>query len=92
MLVGLLGVGVLITFRLKFIQFRHFGHFFHVLLKSGSADQSGISPVQALCTSLASRIGTGNLAGVAVALTLGGPGAIFLDVDGCDSRDGDRLR
>ncbi len=42
-----------------------------------AADRQGISPFQALCTSLASRVGTGNIAGVAVALVLGGPGAIF---------------
>src|SRR5690606_35440566 len=40
-------------------------------------DAGGITPFQALCTSLASRVGTGNLAGVAVAISLGGPGAIF---------------
>ncbi|BCS95394.1 sodium:alanine symporter [Desulfoluna limicola] len=73
----LIGVGIYFTFRLGFIQFRHFGHMFSVLRKSRKADSAGISSFQALCTSLAARVGTGNLAGVAVALTLGGPGAIF---------------
>ena len=73
----LIGVGVYFTLRLGFIQFRHFGHMFSVLKKSRKADSAGISSFQALCTSLAARVGTGNLAGVAVALTLGGPGAIF---------------
>ncbi len=73
----LIGVGVYFTLRLGFIQFRHFGHMFTVLRKSRKADSAGISSFQALCTSLAARVGTGNLAGVAVALTLGGPGAIF---------------
>ncbi|MGP7733111.1 alanine/glycine:cation symporter family protein [Oceanimonas smirnovii] len=73
----LLGVGVFFTFRLGFIQFRHFGHMFSVLKNSRKADAAGISSFQALCTSLAARVGTGNLAGVAVALYLGGPGAIF---------------
>lgn len=73
----LLGVGVFFTFRLGFIQFRHFGHMFSVLKHSRQSDDAGISSFQALCTSLAARVGTGNLAGVAVALYLGGPGAIF---------------
>lgn len=74
---GLLAVGVFFTIRLGFLQFRHFGKFFGSVLHARGADRSGISPYQSLCTSLASRVGTGNLAGVAVALYLGGPGAIF---------------
>ncbi|WP_175485030.1 alanine/glycine:cation symporter family protein [Pseudovibrio axinellae] len=77
LLYGLLAVGVFFTIQLGFIQFRHFGQFFSVLRKSRHEDKNGISSFQALCTSLASRVGTGNIAGVAVALTLGGPGAIF---------------
>lgn len=73
----LVGVGIFFTFRLGFIQFRHFGHMFSVLKNSRKADKAGISSFQALCTSLAARVGTGNMAGVAVALTAGGPGAIF---------------
>ncbi|CAH8185447.1 alanine/glycine:cation symporter family protein [Vibrio aestuarianus] len=73
----LVGVGVYFTVRLGFIQFRHFGHMFSVLKNSRKADKAGISSFQALCTSLAARVGTGNMAGVAVALTAGGPGAIF---------------
>ncbi|MBE2293734.1 MAG: alanine:cation symporter family protein [Phycisphaerales bacterium] len=74
---GLLAVGIFFTFRLGFIQFRHFPEFFRVIVGSRESDKAGISPLQALTVSLASRVGTGNLAGVAVALTLGGPGAIF---------------
>ena len=48
-----------------------------VIASARQTDAKGISPFQALTVSLASRVGTGNLAGVAVALTLGGPGAIF---------------
>lgn len=48
-----------------------------LLGKGSSKDKSGITSFQALMTSLAARIGTGNLAGVAIAITLGGPGAIF---------------
>ncbi|WP_261834762.1 alanine/glycine:cation symporter family protein [Vibrio ishigakensis] len=73
----LVGGGIYFTVRLGFIQFRHFGHMFSVLKNSRKADKAGISSFQALCTSLAARVGTGNMAGVAVALTLGGPGAIF---------------
>lgn len=73
----LVGIGLYFSIRLKLIQFLHFGHTFSVLKGSRQADDSGISSFQALCTSLAARVGTGNVAGVAVAITLGGPGAIF---------------
>lgn len=74
---GLLAIGIYFTFRLGFIQFRHFPEFIRTILIAPQTDRGGITPFQALCTSLASRVGTGNLAGVAVALALGGPGAIF---------------
>lgn len=74
---GLLAVGVYFTIRLRFQQIVHFREMFRVVVSAPSTDRGGISPFQALCTSLASRVGTGNIAGVAVALTLGGPGAIF---------------
>ncbi|MBQ0776383.1 MAG: alanine:cation symporter family protein [Pseudomonas sp.] len=74
---GLLAVGVFFTFRLGFLQFLHFGEMIKAIRGSRESDESGISPFQALCTSLASRVGTGNIAGVAVALYLGGAGAIF---------------
>ena len=73
----LVGCGIWFTLRLRFIQVRHLGHTFTVLRGSRQSDASGISSFQALCTSLAARVGTGNIAGVAVAITLGGPGAIF---------------
>lgn len=74
---GLIAVGVYFTIRLGFIQFRHFPEFVRSVQRTPASDASGITPFQALCTSLASRVGTGNLAGVAVALYLGGPGALF---------------
>ena len=74
---GLLAVGLFFTFRLGFLQFRHFPEFIRSVMRSPEQDSGGITPFQALCTSLASRVGTGNLAGVAVAIALGGPGAIF---------------
>jgi len=73
----LLGIGVLYTVRLRLLQVRKLGHMFSIVLTGRSNDESGISPFQALCTSLASRVGTGNLAGVAVAIYLGGAGAVF---------------
>ncbi|MHA7845265.1 alanine/glycine:cation symporter family protein [Serratia sp. D1N4] len=73
----LLGVGLYFTLCTRFIQIRHFGHMFSVLKNSTKSDSAGISSFQALCTSLAARVGTGNLTGVAIALTAGGPGAIF---------------
>ena len=75
---GLLAVGLYFTIRLGAPQILHFTEMFRVILGSRQSDRSeGISPFQALTISLASRVGTGNLAGVAVALYLGGPGAIF---------------
>jgi alanine or glycine:cation symporter, AGCS family len=74
---GLLAVGVYFTIRLRFQQILHFGEMFRVVTNAPQTDKEGITPFQALATSLASRVGTGNIAGVAVALTLGGPGAIF---------------
>ena len=69
--------GLWFSIRLLGIQFRQFGHMFKLLRISGSSDDQGISSFQALCTSLSARVGTGNLAGVAIAISLGGPGAVF---------------
>jgi len=74
---GLLAVGIFFTVRLGFIQILHFPEMLRSVLRADATDKSGITPFQALCTSLASRVGTGNIAGVAVALYLGGPGSIF---------------
>lgn len=72
----LVGVGVYFTVRLGFIQLRQLGHSIKIL-RNGQEIDSGISSYQVFCTSMAARVGTGNMAGVAVALTVGGPGAIF---------------
>lgn len=71
--------GLWFTFRLGFVQLRHFVYMFSIMKGSTSTDKEGhgISSFQALCTSLSARVGTGNLAGVAVAISLGGAGAIF---------------
>lgn len=68
----LLAAGVWFSVKLGFIQIRHFGHMFSVMKGSTKSDKAGISSFQALCTSLSARVGTGNLAGVAVAISLGG--------------------
>lgn len=75
-LLGLfLGVGILYTLRLHGIQFRCLGRAFkHIFTKD---TENGISPYGALCTALAATIGTGNIVGVATAVTAGGPGALF---------------
>ncbi|MCW8090699.1 alanine/glycine:cation symporter family protein [Alteromonas sp. ASW11-130] len=73
----LVGCGVWFTVRLGGVQLKHFIHMFALLRGSGNSTKEGISSFQALCTSLSARVGTGNLAGVAVAISLGGAGAIF---------------
>lgn len=71
----LVGVGVYFTVRTRFVQVRYFLRMLGQLRRSNDGD--GVSSFQAFCVGLASRVGTGNIAGVAIALTLGGPGAIF---------------
>jgi AGCS family alanine or glycine:cation symporter len=73
----LIAAGLFFTIRLGFIQFVQFPHMFKVMFGSRKCGGDEISSFQAFCTSLAARVGTGNMAGVAVALYLGGPGAIF---------------
>ena len=77
LIVMLLVCGVWFTVKLGGVQLRHFGHMLSLLRNSKTSSKEGISSFQALCTSLSARVGTGNLAGVAVAISLGGSGAIF---------------
>ncbi|MES1928448.1 amino acid carrier protein [Salinisphaera dokdonensis CL-ES53] len=72
----LFGAGIAFTIMSRFMQFRMIGHMVKITFDSRSSDQ-GVSSFQALATSLAARVGTGNLAGVALALWVGGPGAVF---------------
>ena len=72
----LVGVGLYFTIRTRFIQLRYFRRMIGQLFHSRT-HCDGVSPFQAFCVGLASRVGTGNIAGVAIALTVGGPGAIF---------------
>ncbi len=74
----LIGAGLYFTVATRFIQVRHFGHMWQLLRVSNQGRKDGgISSFEALMTSLAARVGTGNLAGVAIAIYLGGPGAVF---------------
>jgi alanine or glycine:cation symporter, AGCS family len=70
--------GVFITLMSGFVQFEYFGRMFRVLSsKNQSGDPNAISAREALLVSVGGRVGGGNIAGVAVAITLGGPGAVF---------------
>lgn len=73
----LLGAGIWFTLRSGFIQFRYIRKFGKSLKNSITPQPGGLTSFQALCTSLAARVGSGNLAGVALAISAGGPGAVF---------------
>lgn len=73
----LLGYGLYLTLRTRFIQFRRWPDMFFSLRRDAQTDPRGVSPWQALAVSLSGRVGVGSLLGVAMALTAGGPGAIF---------------
>ncbi|MFC3031423.1 alanine/glycine:cation symporter family protein [Pseudoalteromonas fenneropenaei] len=73
----LIAAGLWFTWQFRAIQFSGFAHMLALLKVSVKSDKSEISSFQALCTGLSARVGTGNLAGVAVAVSLGGPGAVF---------------
>ncbi|MDQ0150078.1 alanine/glycine:cation symporter family protein [Eubacterium multiforme] len=75
----LLILGVYFSFKTKFVQFRYIKEMFRLLGDGFSSEKKKghISSFQAFCISTASRVGTGNLAGIAIAISLGGPGAIF---------------
>ena len=73
----LLGAGIWFTFRTRGIQFRYLRHFGSSLKNSAASSANGLTAFQALCISLAARVNGGNIAGVAMAITTGGPGAVF---------------
>jgi len=73
----LLAAGIWFTFRTGFIQFRSLRRLSQNLKNSLSPQPGGLTSFQALCTSLAARVSSGNLAGVALAISAGGPGAVF---------------
>lgn len=71
-----LGIGLYFSIRTRFLQLRHVKEMWRLLFDGESTD-SGVSSFQALAMSLAGRVGTGNIAGVATAIAFGGPGAMF---------------
>ena len=73
----LIGAGVYFSLVTRLVQVRHFGTMLSTLSGSRSGAGGGLSSFQAFVIGLSSRVGTGNIAGVAIALTLGGPGAVF---------------
>ncbi len=77
LLYTLVPIGLFFTIVTRFVQFRHFGRMFAVLAEGFGHHGDQPTSFQALALSVAGRVGAGNIAGVAVALTLGGPGAIF---------------
>ena len=81
LIIAILAVGLLLTIRLRGLQFRRMGLGFKFLFSkesSGKTKDSGdVTSFQALCTALSATIGTGNIVGVATAIAAGGPGALF---------------
>lgn len=73
----LLGTGIYFTTHLKFIQFVRLKKAFSLIFKKNENHEGDVSSFQALCTALSSTIGTGNIVGVATAISAGGPGALF---------------
>lgn len=80
-MICIIGVGLVLSCRTKFIQFRKFGYAIknsigRIFIKE-EAKEGSITAWQAVCTALAATVGTGNIAGVAGAIAIGGPGAVF---------------
>ena len=78
-IIALIASGVIFTLRTKFVQIRLLGEMTKLIFGSAGAKTSGkeVSGFQAFCVSTASRVGVGNIAGVAIAIVTGGPGAVF---------------
>ena len=80
LIILLIGAGLLFSFKTKFVQFRYIKEMFRLLgdgIGKSNKEKGGVSSFQAFCISTASRVGTGNIAGVAIAVAVGGPGAVF---------------
>ena len=77
LIVMLIGLGLYFTVRSRFVQFRYFGSMFRIFSEAFQRQPGQLSSFQALMLSVAGRVGAGNIAGVSVAIMLGGPGAIF---------------
>lgn len=79
LIIMLIVLGIYFTFRTNFVQFRFFGEMFRLLGDGakGEKKEGVVSSFQAFCISTASRVGTGNIAGIAMAVVAGGPGSVF---------------
>ncbi|WP_445505529.1 alanine/glycine:cation symporter family protein [Niallia sp. 03091] len=77
LIIMLIGTGLYFTVKSRFLQVRMLKEMFFVLKEGKTGSKSGLSPFQAFCISMAARVGTGNITGIAIAIALGGPGAIF---------------
>lgn len=78
LIVVLVALGLYFTFRMGFVQFRMIPEMFRLLFKDGMQREQGqVSSFQAFAIGTAARVGTGNIAGVATAIAVGGPGAVF---------------
>ncbi len=77
LIVMLIGLGLYFTIASRFVQFRYFGSMFRIFGEAFQRQPGQLSSFQALMLSVAGRVGAGNIAGVSVAIMLGGPGAIF---------------
>jgi len=77
LIILLVGLGIYFTIRMGFVQFRMIPEMLRLLFQGTDKGKDGVSPFQAFAISTAARVGTGNIAGVATAIALGGPGAVF---------------
>ncbi len=77
LLLLLMGVGLYLTVSLRLLQVRKLGLAFKYMFRKNEDEEGDVSSYAALCTALASTIGTGNIVGVATAIAMGGPGALF---------------
>ena len=80
-MICIIGVGLLLSIRTGFLQIREFPYMLRVtigrMFHKKEAREGAMTPFQAVCTALAATVGTGNIAGVAGAIAIGGPGAVF---------------
>ena len=80
-MICIIGVGLVLSVRTGFLQIRKFPYAMKItlgrMLKKKEASDGAMTPFQAVCTALAATVGTGNIAGVAGAIAIGGPGAVF---------------
>ena len=80
-MICIIGVGLLLTIKTRFLQIRKFPYAMKETIgrafKKQDASDGSMTPFQAVCTALASTVGTGNIAGVAGVIAIGGPGAVF---------------